>query len=123
MATQEKNREESITYSFIQTDRIWPPFIAATHDHPFIMALVEVLKRLPDDAYDEIEDSVSFVVEDFQVIAINVPFEKFYPSVPNGLKVRFDTIVLFHLLNSTSAARASIGIAIFSGTSLFIATP
>lgn len=88
-------REEDIAYDFLESDRIWPP-ISTNRGHSFIKALVEVLTRLPDEAYDLVSAKVSFVVEDGQFLAINVPLDRFYPPNPNGLTVSFHTIVVFH---------------------------
>ena len=60
-------RQEDISYDFLEGDKIWPPFIAPNRNHPFVKALVEVLERLPDDAYDKVAHQTSFVVEDHQV--------------------------------------------------------
>jgi hypothetical protein len=89
-------RQEDIIYDFLGSDRIWPPFIASNLNHPFIKALVEVLERLPADAYDEVSGRILFVVEDPQILATNVPFERLYPPFKRVLRVRFDTIVIFH---------------------------
>lgn len=90
------NRQEKISYSFLESDRIWPPVLALKFSGPFIEALIEVLKRLPDDAYDVVEDYVCFVVEDPQCLAINVPFRRDFSSSKNQkIKCRLDTIVLF----------------------------
>ena len=96
MTNQETIREDAIVGSFLENDRIWPPSITSTRGHPFVIALVEVLKRLPDDAYYDVENYVSFVIEDSRFMAFNVPFKRIYPTPPNGLEVRFDTIVIFH---------------------------
>jgi hypothetical protein len=90
------SREEDIAYDFLENDRIWPPNIASNRGHPFIKALVEVLIRLPNHIYEEVAEMVSFVVEDPQFMATNVPFNRVHPSSSNSLNVRFDTIVIFH---------------------------
>ena len=89
-------REEDISYDFIGNDRIWPPYIPSNPSHPFMKALIEVLKRLPEDDYAQVAAQVTFVVEDLKFTAFNVPFERFYPPTHNELQVRFDTIVIFH---------------------------
>lgn len=86
-------RQEDIAYSFLKNDRIWPRSCAPTN---FVKALVEVLERLPEDAYDEVENFVSFVVELPPFTAINVPFNRAYPPSPSVREIRFDTIVVFH---------------------------
>ena len=57
---------------------------------------MDVLTRLPDDAYEVVSDYVYFVVEDPRIEAINVPFKQIYPSLEGDLTVRIDTIVFFH---------------------------
>ena len=89
-------REEDIAYDFLENDRIWPPLFASDRGHPFAQALVEVLTRLPDEAYDVVAKKVSFVVEDYQVTAVNVPFNRAYPPNREVFRVSFDTIVIFH---------------------------
>ena len=89
-------RQEDISYDFLEGDKIWPPFIAPNRNHPFVKALVEVLERLPDDAHDKVAHQTSFVVEDHQVLATNVPFDRCYPPIQSELRVRFDIIVIFH---------------------------
>ena len=86
-------RLEDIDYDFLANDRIWPPGIAPNH---FVKALVEVLKRLSDDAYDTVSERVSFVIEDPRILAVNVPFKRIYPACPSEFEIRFDTIVIFH---------------------------
>lgn len=88
--------EEEISCDFLENDRIWPPLIAFKPEHPFVKALLEVLTRLPVEAYYVVSKKVSFVVEDARITALNVPFNRSYPSNPNGLTVSFDTIVVFH---------------------------
>ena len=89
-------RQEDISYEFLENDRIWPPFIASNRNYPFIKAFVEVLERLPEDDYDKVANQTSFVVEDSQVLATNVPFDRCYPQGQIELRVRFDVIVIFH---------------------------
>ena len=64
------NRREDIDYSFLSNDRIWPPNLAPAS---FKKALVEVLTRIPDGAYEVIRQHVSFVVENPKVIAVKDP--------------------------------------------------
>jgi hypothetical protein len=92
------SREEDITYDFLESDRIWPPFIAPNHSHPFIKALVEVLMRLPDHIYEVVEERIMFVVEDPRIVATNAPFNRVYLPSPKDIDihVQFDTIVIFH---------------------------
>ena len=90
------NREEDIVYDFLESDRIWPPQISSKRGHPFIKALIEVLRRLPNDIYEEVSEVIWFVIEDSQIMAMNVPFRRVYPSSCSALEVRFDTIVIFH---------------------------
>lgn len=61
------SREEDISYDFIGNDRIWPPYIPANPNHPFMKALIEVLKRLPEDDYAQVAAQVTFVVEDLKI--------------------------------------------------------
>jgi hypothetical protein len=89
-------RQEDISYDFLGNDRIWPPFIASNTNHPFIKALVEVLERLPEDAYDKVAEQTSFVVKDPRFLATNAPFDQYYPPPKSELRVRFNTIVIFH---------------------------
>ena len=96
MIEEDNIREESICCDFLENDRIWPPFLGANRGHPFVKALVEVLRRLPDEAYDTVSDIACFVVEDPRITACNVPFNRNYPPASNGINVRFDTIVIFH---------------------------
>lgn len=86
-------RQEDINYDFLGGDRIWPPSAAPRN---FILALEEVLTRLSDDAYDLVSSCVSFVIEDPQLIAVNVPFTRTYPAPTDDLEVKFYTIVVFH---------------------------
>ncbi|MFC2027063.1 hypothetical protein ACFLU3_00090 [Chloroflexota bacterium] len=87
-------RQEDILCDFIENeDRIWPPGLAPI---AFVNALKEVLTRLPDDAYDAVCETVSFVVEDPKITATNVPFNRTYPSLPDGITIQFNTIVIFH---------------------------
>jgi len=86
-------RQEDIHCDFLGNDRIWPPNLAPPH---FIEALFQVLERLPEDAYDEVDARVSFVVEVPGFIAYNVPFNPAYLPCAGSLEVRFDTIVVFH---------------------------
>jgi hypothetical protein len=89
-------RQDAIAYDFLEADRIWPPgIIASKRSQPFVRALVEVLTRLPDDAYYAVEEFVSFVVEDPRIAAVNVPFTRSC-SLESSLTIRFDTIVIFH---------------------------
>jgi hypothetical protein len=90
------SRRDAITYSFIESDRIWPPFIAHDLSHPFMKALLEVLTRLPDDEYYIVESYVSFIVEVKEIMAANAPFVRTYFPGPGKIEVRFDTIVFFH---------------------------
>jgi len=90
------SREEDIAYDFLESDRIWPQTVSFNHRHPFMKALINVLECLPGDVYDTVSSILSFVVEDNNFTALNVPFSRFYPSPPKGLKVRIDTIVVFH---------------------------
>lgn len=87
------SRQEDITYDFLESDRIWPFGLAPTS---FKQALREVLSRLPDDVYDVVSEQVWFVIEDSRIAAINVPFNRTYPTCPNGLEIRFNTVVVFH---------------------------
>lgn len=89
------SRQEDIASGFIENDRIWPPFVASQRGHPFVIALIAVLERLPEDVYDVVDAIVSFVVADPQIAAVNVPFERIYPPAPKGIKVRFDTLIFF----------------------------
>jgi len=86
-------RQEDIFNDFLESDRVWPPSLVPD---AFIKALVEVLICLPDDDYDTVSEKVSFVVEDPRISAVNVPFNRTYPSLPNGITLEFHTIVIFH---------------------------
>lgn len=55
-----------------------------------------MLRRLPNDIYEEVSEVIWFVIEDSQIMAMNVPFRRVYPSSCSALEVRFDTIVIFH---------------------------
>lgn len=90
-------REEDISNDFLDTDRVYPPGLMPAS---FKEALVEVLQRLPDEAYDEISSRVSLVVETPDITAVNVPFSRVYPLLSGKLEVRFDTIVVFHQAQS-----------------------
>ncbi len=58
---------------------------------------MELLERLPDDAYNVVANQTSFIVETPQFLAINVPFERSYPPLKSVLRVRLDTMVIFHV--------------------------
>ena len=86
-------QRETIQYDFFENDKIWPPGLAPAS---FTKALMEVLSRLPDDDYYEVSSDICFVVEHPDISALNVPFNRDYPPSKNGIKVRIDTVVIFH---------------------------
>jgi hypothetical protein len=90
------SRIGDISYSFLKSDRIWPPGFGADLGHPYIKALVEVLERLSDDIYDEVDLRLLFVFELPPIVAINCPFARPYPPMKNCFTVRLDTVIIFH---------------------------
>ena len=115
-------RQESISYSFLESDRIWPPLIGPDRSHPFVKALVDVLTRLPDDAYEAVEEFVYFVVEHPGFTAVNVPFKRSYPSLKGGVTIRFDTIVIFHTALKYSL-KALVGLIVHELAHSFVDNP
>lgn len=90
------SRSDDISHEFLENDRIWPFFVPHNREHPFVKALIEVLRHLPDDAYDAVSEFVSFVVEDPQISAVNVPFRRKFPACGAPPEFRLDTVVIFH---------------------------
>lgn len=77
----------------IESDRIWPPVVSPGR-RKFKAALCEVASRLPEEAFNQVESEIGFVVEDpsVEMLAVNVPA----PPLPNGRGKRgIDTIVFF----------------------------
>ena len=88
----DKTRKEDINY-YMWSDRIWPPGLAPPS---FNKALCQVLARIPEDEFQEICESVWFIVYNPDILAANVPFEQIYPSHSDVWKVKFYTIVIYH---------------------------
>ena len=87
---------EDIERSFLESDRVWPVGLTTDQSHPFVSALVEVLKRLSDKDYDKVELRIGFVVESYQMRAVNVPFRQIVPPATQAAcEVRYDTIIVF----------------------------
>ena len=99
-------RLDEIQRSFLGSDRIWPPGAAT---ETFKAALVEVLSRLPDDAYDHVDNSISFVVAHPNVWGVNVPIRYSCSPSPTAYQLNFDTVVLFES-GLALPARALVGL-------------
>jgi hypothetical protein len=67
-----RNRFEDIM-SMIERNRIWPP-PTSTWSHSFRGALREVLSRLPQEAFDKVENEVTFVLEERSLKMLAVSF-------------------------------------------------
>lgn len=90
------SRIEDIEY-YLESDRIWPPTVWADRCHPFIIALREILERLPGDVFEEL-DNLQFIVESKDMLGVSVPFERRIPIITDRLKeieFKLDTIVIF----------------------------
>ncbi len=88
------SREEDISL-ILESDRIFPPDVGRENRRRFIDALVQVLKRLPEDAFCYVELDVGFVVDDGYALALNVPWSRTFPSLDGRrVTVRYDQIVI-----------------------------
>lgn len=88
------SRQEEVDY-FLSSGHVWPPTVEAAPNHPFMKALRDVLLRLPEEVFCEIEDCVQFIVEAHEVLAFSVPFQKIYPGNCTNPKFRLDTVVIY----------------------------
>jgi len=80
--------------NYLSGGHIWPPTVEATHHHPFMKALIEVLSRLPEKVFCQVEGHVQFIFDTPEYGAVNVLFEKTY--LGTNLRLRLDTIVVYH---------------------------
>lgn len=70
----EQMRQDSINF-IMETDKIWPPDVTSSNDlkvKRFLKRLRATLERLPQDIFDVVEQTVSFII-DTGALAINVP--------------------------------------------------
>ena len=89
-------RDQEILTGFLLNDRIWPPYITNNWSHPFIKALITVLKTLPDSAFDHIESTVvSIILDDCRAFAVNAPYQFLLPPIKESIKLSKETIVFF----------------------------
>ena len=79
-------REDNVN-SYLSVDHIWPPTVQANPSHPIVKAIKEVLLRLPEDEFYEVESYVQVIIEDQESLAFNVSF--------NRPIERLDTIVIY----------------------------
>jgi hypothetical protein len=79
----------------VESDRIWPPVPSSPARRKFNEAFREVLSRLPEEVFDQVQSEIGFVLEDptVEFFATNVPAP---PSGDVGGKLGIDTIVFFH---------------------------
>jgi hypothetical protein len=87
------SREDNIKYMF-ESDRIWPPVGFSAKRQRFMVALGNVLKRLPDDAFEHVEDCIDFIVDDIDALALNVPFSRTFPAA-GEVTISYDQIIVF----------------------------
>jgi hypothetical protein len=78
----------------VESDSIWPP-VQSPARKKFNAAFREVLSRLPEEVFDQVQSEIVFVLEDptVEYFAANVPAP---PSGDVGGKLGMDTIVVFH---------------------------
>jgi hypothetical protein len=98
-------RYEEIEY-MVESDRIWPP-VPSPARQKFNAAFREVLSRLPEEVFDQVQSEIGFVLEDptVDLLAVNVPA----PSGDGGGKLGIDTIVFFRTcLNFAPEARIGL---------------
>lgn len=90
------SKKNDVEY-YLESDRIWPPTVWADRNHPFMVALREILERLPDEIIYEL-DTIQYIVESLDMIGVSVPFEQRVPILtggPDEVRFRLDTIVIF----------------------------
>lgn len=88
------SRTEDV-FLYMQSDRVWPALLNTPTRQRFNLALVEVLRRLPDDIFDIVETDLGFVVQEPTYRAINVPYECVLPPSDKPIKFRIDQVVIF----------------------------
>jgi len=78
----------------VESDSIWPP-VPSPARRKFNEALREVLSRVPEKVFNQVQSEIGFVLEDptVEFFAVNVPAP---PSGDVGGKLGMDTIVFFH---------------------------
>jgi len=76
----------------VEGGRIWPP-VASSWRSKFDAALSEVLSRLPQETFNQVESEIGFILEDPSgaILAENVPA----PLAPDAKKLGIDTVVFF----------------------------
>jgi len=81
--------------NMLERDGIWPPTVSPERDR-FCEALREVLSRLPQEAFDKVDDKVRFLLDDpsLKMLAVNAPPP---PSSDLSGRLGIDTIVFFRL--------------------------
>jgi hypothetical protein len=88
-------RDEDIL-NFMQSDRIWPALLNTPSRKRFNTALVTVLHRLPDDAFDQVYDDVWFVVQEPTYRALNVPYSRILPASQYEREFKIHQVVIFN---------------------------
>ncbi len=84
------SREEDVEY-FLTGDHVWPPIVQCNIEHPVMKALREVLLRLPNDIFDEVDERIQFIVQEDSMLAVNVSYRQ---PIENA-NFRLDTIVVY----------------------------
>ncbi len=89
------SREDDIR-RFLEGDSIQPPSWRIA-SRPFVGPLIDVLKRLPDDIFDdEVEHRITFVVDVDDYYAVNVSLDEVVPpSQKRSYTVKKQVIVLY----------------------------
>jgi hypothetical protein len=88
------SRQEEVDY-FLSSGHVWPCTVEMKPNHPFMKALKEVLLRLPEKVFCEIEHCVQFITEAHEAFAFNVPFERVLPGNVKNPRLHLDTIVVY----------------------------
>ena len=88
------SRSEDIQ-NYMESDSVWPALLNTPTRKRFNRALIEVLRRLPDDIFDTIEFSLGFVVQESDYRAINVPFKRVIPPHKQNYELKMDQVVIF----------------------------
>jgi hypothetical protein len=93
--------------NMLERDGIWPPTVSLERNR-FCEALREVLSRLPQEAFDKVDDKVRFLLDDpsLKMLAVNAP-----PPPCSDLSGRLgiDTIIFFRICMDL-APKALVGL-------------